>query len=76
MMLKKVVLQNTHTHTHILLFFLRKVNTVKVTSVRRLESTVISCVSVCFFLYKYKTIYVQSIELDDLIDVHIVKRSS
>ena len=51
-MLKKVVLPKTraHTHTHIFCFFLRKVNTVKVASVRRLERTVISSVSVFFYI--------------------------
>ena len=50
-MLKKVVLPNTcmHTQTHFF-FFLRKVDTVKVTSVRRLERIVISRVSVFFYI--------------------------
>ena len=51
-MLKKVVLPKTrtHTYTHTLLFFLRKMNPVKVASVRRLERTVISRVSVFFYI--------------------------
>ena len=47
--MKKVVLPKC-TRTKTFLFFLRKVNTVKVTSVRRIERKVITGVSAFFYI--------------------------